>query len=130
MSLRTTRWLWFLGVWLMLPWPMLLFANAWVPAVRYLLLTLVSLTVGVFEGAAGPVPMIILLFALHATVYTAAAWGMAWGASRALGGVAPGARGWLTLGALATALALSLAFDVYRTPFGTAPVGNLLRVLS
>jgi hypothetical protein len=130
MSVRTTRWLWFLGVWLMLPWPMLLLANAWVPAVRYLLLTLVSLAVGVLEGASGPVPWIILLFALHAAVYTAVAWGLAWGVSRALDGVTPGARRWLTLGALASALTLSLAFDVYRTPFGSAPVANLLGVLS
>jgi hypothetical protein len=130
MSVRGTRWLWFVGVWLMLPWPMALLADAWVPAARYLLLTLVSLAIGILEGAAGPVPGIILLFALHAMVYSAAAWGIAWGASRALAGVAPGTRRWVTLGSLTIALALSLAFDLYRTPFGSAPFANLLGVLS
>jgi hypothetical protein len=130
MSVGTTRWLWFLGVWLMVPWPMVLLANAWVPAARYLLLTLVSLAIGVFEGAAGPVPWIILLFALHAIVTSAAAWGIAWGASRALAGAAPETRRWVTLGTLAAAIAVTLAFDLYRTPFGRAPVANLLGVLS
>jgi len=130
MSVRATRWVWFLGVWLMAPWPMLLLADAWVPSVRYWLLTLVALAVAVVEGAAGPVPFIVLFFALHALATTAAAFGIGWAVARALAPFSPGTRRLATLLALVLALAAALGLDAYRTPFGTAPYSNLTGVLS
>ena len=101
MSVRATRWLWFLGVWLMAPWPMALLGDPSVPAVRYALLTLVSLAIAVFEGAAGPVPWIVALFAAHAIFYTGVAWAIAWAVSRTLAQVGPARRRLLTLASLA-----------------------------
>jgi hypothetical protein len=129
-SVRATRWAWFLGLWLMLPWPMALLAHASVPAARYALLTLVCLAMAALEGAGGPVPWIVALFAAHALVYTGLAWAIAWAAGRALSPLGPARRRLVTLGALALAFALTLGFDVYRTPFGSAPFSNLLGVLS
>ena len=130
MSVRASRWWLFLAIVLTVPLPMLGPYDAFVPPVRHLILSSATASFMVVEGAAGPVPAIFLLFAIHALVYLALAWGVAWVLSRFLGSLSPRARGTLVLAVCAGLFFLAVAFDLYATPFGRAPTGNLWSVLS
>lgn len=130
MSIRRARWIWFLGLWLLLPWPMWLLADGWAPGVRYTILTAAAASVMFVEGGSGVVQMVVVFFALHALATTLGCAGLAWCAASLLARaparwVAP-----VTLGALAVGLIASLLLPLYRTPFGRAPVGGLLEILS
>ena len=130
MSVRSTFWLLFILFFFVLPFPMWGPWDPLAPTVRYALLSGATGLVIYQEGAAGPVPFILALFALHTAVYAGVCALLAWLVSRAVSGMAPPARRnviWvLALGALAVAL----LFDLYSTPFGRTPVANLLGVLS
>jgi len=130
MSVRQARWLLFLALALTVPTPMLLVFDALVPPIRYVILAAASLAVALAEGAAGPVPGIILLMAGHAVLYLLLAWLVAWLAARLLRGLTPARRRTAVLGAVGALLFFSLAFALYHTPFGRAPTGNLLGVLT
>ena len=130
MTTRTIRRLWFTGLWLFLPWPLVVFSDALVPAIRYLLLGAVAATVAVAEGASGPVGGVVFLFLGMGIVTTLACWLAAWAIARVLGLLPPGSRRIVTWVCLVAALIWALAFDPYQTPFGRAPTGGLLDVLS
>lgn len=129
MSARAARWLLFLVLALTLPTPMLGPFHALVPAVRYVVLLSAAGAVAVVEGAAGPVPGILALFAVHAALYLALVWLLAWAVARLLAPLSPGARRTAVLAACALLLVLALALEPYHTPFGRAPRANLLGVL-
>lgn len=130
MSVRRARWLLFGVLFLCLPFPMLGPFDVFAPALRYLVLFGAASAVAWVEGAAGPVPAILALLGLHALAYLAACFGIAWAGAAALGQLPPAARRWFTLGACAALLLPALLFNLYRTPFGQAPVTNLLGLLS
>jgi len=113
-----------------LPVPMWGPFGAFVPAVRYAILLAAGGAVALAEGAAGPVPGILLLFGVHALAATGVAGLAAWIASRALAPLAPRTRGWTVWAACAALLLLALAIELYRTPFGRAPASGLLGILS
>ena len=130
MSVRAARWFLFLGVVLTVPVPMLGPFDALVPPVRYLILFAAGSAVAAVEGAAGPVPMILLLFAAHALATLLLAWLTAWMAARLLSALSPAARRNAVLATCTTMLFVALAADLYRTPFGRGHLSNLLGVLS
>lgn len=130
MNPRTLRRLWFVGLWLMLPWPMFAFSNALVPAVRYALLALVTLAMAATQGASGPVLLILVLFVVMATGTALGCWLLAWAIERLLRHLPAAAQRSITFGALAVALVWAVAFAPYRTSFGRALTGGLLEVLS
>ena len=130
MSVRASRWLLFLTLALTLPVPMWGQFGAFVPAVRYAILFAAGAAVALAEGTAGPVPLILLLFGLHALAAAGLAGLAAWIGGRALAPLAPRTRGWIVAGAGAALLLLALAVELYRTPFGRAPVSDLLGILS
>jgi hypothetical protein len=130
MSVRSARRLLFLAVVLVVPLPMLGPFDALVPPVRYIILSSAGLAVATVEGAAGPVPMILMLFAAHAVVYLVLAWLTAWIAARLLAVLSPRARRNTVLATCAAMLFVALATRFYRTPFGRSHMSNLLGVLS
>lgn len=127
---RTLRRVWFVGLWLVLPWPMFVFNDAVVPAVRYALLATVALAMAVTQGAAGPVVLIVVLFVAMALGTTLGCWLLAWGIEKLLRNLPPTAQRTITFGALAVALVWAVAFAPYRTSFGRTLTGGLLDVLS
>ncbi len=130
MTRRTARRVGFLGLFALAPLPMLFLEGALVPAARYALLAALSAAVVVSEGASSAGTGIALIFAAHALGYGLLCWGAAALLARALCALPrPLGSVWLW-GLLALGIALVLRFDVYRTPFGRAPWGNLLDALS
>ena len=130
MQPRTLRRLWFVGFWLLVPWPLTIFGDAFVPAVRYLILGVVAATVAVTEGASGPVGGLVFLFLGMGLITTLACLVAAWLVSKLLIHFSVAAQRTVTLGGLGTALIYCLAFEPYATPFGRALTGGLLEVLS
>ena len=130
MSVRTIRRTWFAGLWLLLPWPLFVFGNALVPAVRYVLLGLVAAAVAIAEGASGPVGLIVLLFFGMGIATTSGCWILAYLISRCLNRFPVRVQHTITWLCLGIAFLACLALDVYRTPFGRALRGGLIEVLS
>jgi hypothetical protein len=130
MDARHLRWLWFVGIWLLFPWPLFILQEAWVPAVRYLLLGLVAATVAIVEGAAGPVGLLVTLFLGWGIGTSLCSWLLAWAITKLLGQLSSRVAVSLSLVALGTALIWAITFEPYRTPFGRALRGGLLQVLS
>jgi hypothetical protein len=115
---------------LLAPAPLFVFGGEVAPPLRYALLLAATLAVAVREGAAGAVPLIATLLAVHCALYAAAAWGIARGIGWLLAPLPASRRAWLTLAPCAVALALALAFPLYRTPLGPAARANLIGALS
>ena len=130
MSARTARWLLFLVFALTVPLPLLGPLSAFAPAARYLVLASVTAAVALVEGASGPVPLIFLLFALHALIYLALEWALAWLVARGLDTLPRGSQRTLVLLICGGLLIGSISFNLYRTPFGTLPRSNLLGLFS
>ena len=130
MNTAWIRRIWFGGLWLLFPWPLLIFSDSFVPAVRYLILGVVAATVAVTEGASGPVGQLVLLFLGMAALTTSGCWLLAWLISRLLAPLPVGVQRAITLGCLGAALVGSLLFEPYRTSLGRALTGGLLDVLS
>ncbi len=130
MSVRSARRLLCLAIVLVIPVPMLGPFDALVPPVRYLILSGAGIAVAAVEGASGPVPLILLLFGVHAVVYLSLAWLAAWVAARLLAALSPRARRNAVLATCAAMLFVALAARLYRTPFGRTHMSNLLGVLS
>jgi hypothetical protein len=130
MNERSTRRLWWLGLWLMLPWPLALIGDAFVPASRYVMLGFVSAAVALLEGGSGPVAGIVALLLAMAVATTLACWLLAFGVARGLARLSNAQRRAITLGSLCVALLVCLVFEPYRTPFGRSLTGGLLDVLS
>ena len=130
MGVRAIRRLWFLGAWLLLPWPMVIFGDTWVPAVRYVILAGVAGAVALAEGAAGPVLAMVFLFSAWAAVTTLGCWLLAWAVSKLVGLLPSRVAGVLTLAILLVGLIAALVLTPYETRFGTARMGSLLDILS
>lgn len=130
MSVRTARWLLFIVLALTIPLPLLGPFPVLAPAARYLILACVTAAVALAEGASGPVPLILLLFAGHTVLYLGLEWLIAWLTARSLSNLSPGMRRGLVLSACGALLILFIAFDFYRTPFGKLPRSNLLGLFS
>lgn len=130
MSRRGLRWVWFLGLVLLAPWPLSAIGDAYVPAIRYLMLGAAGLAVALTEGAQGPVPMIIGLFVVAGLGYTALCLALAGLIVRALERLGTRPALGVTLLALVAALAVGLIGTPYLTPFGHAPRGGLIEILS
>ena len=130
MDVRSWRRLWFAGIWLLFPWPLLILQDAFVPAARYLLLGTVAATVAIAEGAAGPVGLLVVLFLGWGIGTSLLSWLLAWLVARVLSQlpsrIAISVSGCILGGALIWAS----FFEPYRTPFGRALRGGLLQVLS
>lgn len=123
------RWLW-LGLALMLPFPVLGPFGGFMPAARHAILFAATGAIAVVEGAAGPVLGILLVFGAHLLATLLLTWLLAWVASRALAPLSDAMRRNLVLGVVAALLVCALVFEPYETPFGRAPTANLLGVLS
>lgn len=129
MTVRGARWLVFAGLVLALPLPMLGPFDALVPPVRYAILLGAASAVALAEGAAGPVPGILVLFAVNLALALALSAALAWGAGRALAGLSGFARGAVVGIALVALLGWALLAEPYETEFGRAPRANLIGVL-
>ncbi len=114
----------------MLPWPLLVFADAFIPAARYVLLGCVAILVGVSEGASGPVGLVITLMVGWGLVTTVGCWLLSWIIARLLAGQPDNIQKLLTWGALGAGFLIGLAFEPYVTPFGRAIRGGLLAAFS
>jgi hypothetical protein len=114
----------------MLPWVLPFVHGPFVPSARYAILTGVSSLTALVEGGAGPIGLLIVLFAVWSGVTTALCWTMAWGVGRVLTPTTPTLRARITWVCLGTALVVAIVFQPYTTPFGRAAVGGLLDVLS
>jgi len=130
MQSRSLRRVWLAGIWLLFPWPLLIYSDAWVPAVRYLLLAVVAGTVAVMEGSAGPVGLLVLLFATWGVGTSLLAWLLAWLIAKLMALLPDRVAVALTVGILGIGLFWAIFFEPYRTPFGRAVRGGLLQVLS
>jgi hypothetical protein len=130
MSVRAA-WGWLFATFaLVLPFPILGPFGGLVPTVRHLILLAATSAVAATEGAAGPVPALMALFALHAVVGLLVSLALAWVASRLLGGLKPGLRRSFVWIAIALMVAVASIFELYTTPPGRAPTARLLGVLS
>lgn len=130
MQMRPMRRVWFAGIWLLFPWPLLILVDASVPAVRYVLLAAVAGMVAMMEGAAGPVGLLVLLFTIWGLGTSLLCWLTAWLIAKLMARVPDPAAIALTLGVLGIGLFWAVFFEPYRTPFGRALRGGLLQVLS
>ena len=99
------------------------------PVVRFVLLFGASAAVAIQEGAAGPVPLILLLFAAHAVAGLAFCALLAFFGRRALATLDPGSRRAVVWVFVFGVVILASYFDLYRTPFGQAPEANLWGLL-
>lgn len=104
--------------------------DAWVPAVRYVILGLAAALVAVVEGAAGPVGLVVLLFLGWGVLTTLLTWLLAWLVARLLDALPNRMAVGLTAIVLGSGFIWALFFEPYRTPFGRALRGGLLQVLS
>jgi len=127
---RSLRRLWFIGLWLLLPWPIFAFGDAFVPAARYAILGIVAAAVAITEGASGPVGLILLLFASMTVGTTLGCWLLAWMIAKLLAVLPDTAARRVTFAALSIALLWALLFAPYHTHFGRAARGGLLEILS
>jgi len=130
MSARGIRRMLFAALVIALPFPMLGPFDALVPPIRYAILLGAASAVALAEGAAGAVPLILVLLALNLALSLTAAWLLAWGVSRtlaALGSPPLGRR--LAIGAVCVGLALAASIPLYETGFGRTPTASLLGLL-
>ncbi len=131
-SRHSLRLIWFTALFLLLPWPWGGLASSFVPAARYLMLAGAGLSVGLTEGAEGPVPWILGLLVLAAVVSTGLCWLLAGGVVRALWRAVPEPRTRLRLSVALVALGLLLALVLhpYQTPYGHAPRASWLELFT
>lgn len=129
MEFRALRLAWFFGLWLLLPWPLPVIGDAFVPAVRYALLACAGSSVALSEGAAGPVGSIVALFVGMALLTALACWVLAWAISKASARLPVRLANAMTWACLGTGLFVALFCEPYRTPFGRSMTGGLLQVL-
>ena len=112
------------------PLPLVVFADALAPPLRYAILAAAAAAVAFVEGGSGTVWLIVVVFALHAFVWTTLCWLVAWLAARSTAALSARGRTILVLAVCAVALGLALSMPAYRTPLGPAPRANLVGALS
>ncbi len=130
MTVRRARWLLFVAFACTVPFPILGPFGGSVPAVRHVILLAATGAVALAEGAAGPVPGLLILFALHAAVTLALCGAAAWLGALLSAALSPAARRTAVLTVVAVLVATALLFPLYETPFGRAPTATLVGVLS
>lgn len=130
MHARKLRRLWFIGIWFLFPWPLLVLQDAWVPAVRYVLLGCVAASLALLEGAAGPVGLLVALFLGWGLITTVLSWLLALALAKLVSRLPDRTALLATYSALTIGLVWALFLEPYRTPFGRALRGGLLQVLS
>jgi hypothetical protein len=119
----------FLGLFFLLPVPIVVFGGR-VPLARVAELAALCILVAAREGTGGPVKSMIFLFASEALAGAALCWLAAWLVERRLR-FFPGRSVDLALFAVVVvAVVAALLFEVYVTPFGQAPQGNLWDALT
>ena len=129
MSPKTCRWL-IAGVFLLaIPWPMPGPFDIFVPAVRYAMLAVAASAVGLSEGAAGPLPLVIGLLVVQTIGTIALSLGLAWLLAKLLAGVSSRLRSMSVLGLGGAWILYCLVVDVYRTALGDHDTANLLGVI-
>jgi hypothetical protein len=121
MTTRTSRWILWLGLALLAPVPILAFGSGRVPAGELATLALATLAVWGTQGGAGVVPLIFLVFALHAAAALLVWWLLAGLATRAVAGRSRLQRAVATLAALLAGVIVSQVFPIYRDPFRALP---------
>ena len=129
MSTRRVGWLLFAIFVLALPFPAIGPFGGNAPALHYLALLGATGAVALVEGAAGPIPSILLLFAMQTGAALLACAVAAVLLARVLALLPPRARGAVAVLLCTGLLAVSLATPLYETPFGRTPTANLLGVL-
>jgi hypothetical protein len=130
MDSKRLRQFWFVGLWFLFPWPFMIFQDAFVPAVRYVLLGSTAAAVAFAEGAAGPVGLMVALFVGWGVLTSGLSWLLAGFVAKLLSHI-PGRIAWLATAVIfALGFIWALVFEPYSTPFGRAPHGGLLEVLS
>ncbi len=112
-----------------LPFPTVGPFGGFVPALHHAVLLAAAGAVAIVEGAAGPVPMILALFAVHVLATALLCALAAWLGARLLAPLSPRVRATVAIALCAALLAASLAFELYETPFGRTPTASLLGVL-
>ena len=129
-SERATRRLWLIGLWLLLPWPVIVFGDVWVPAARYTALATAASAIAITQGAGGPVLGVTGLFVGWALATSLICWALAWGIARLLAMLPGRAPLVTTVLVLAGGLLWALLLDPYTMRFGNTPSGGLLDLLS
>jgi hypothetical protein len=118
MSVRTCRWLLWLGTAVALPVPILVLGPGLVPPARLLMLGGIGLAVMLLENARGAVGPLAALLLAQAVVYLGLLWLAAALVARGLARLPPRGLAIVTVGLLAVGLALASSTAVYHTPFG------------
>jgi hypothetical protein len=113
------RWLW-LGLFAVLPLPLLGLQSGVAPAARSLELGAVCVAVMVVESARGVAPVLAAIFLAQALLYGLALWLAARLAARALRAASPRARGAAVVAILIAGALVASSTAVYRTPFRAA----------
>ena len=129
MSTRSVGWLLFALFAVALPIPAFGPFGGNAPALHHLALFAATGAVAGSEGAAGPIPAILTMFAIQTGVALLVCALAAALLARVLALLPPRARGLVVLLLCAILLGASLALDLYQTPFGRTPTANLLGVL-
>ncbi|UCE85702.1 MAG: hypothetical protein JSU66_15445 [Deltaproteobacteria bacterium] len=121
MSPRSARLILWLGLALMAPVPVASgVVTGLMPAARILMLGGICLLVVVLEHAKGVVLLFGAMLLAQALAYLLLLFVVAHLVSRLLARLTPRARACLAIALLAIGIALSAAFEVYRTPFRAA----------
>jgi hypothetical protein len=128
-STRATGWILFAVLAIALPFPAVGPFGGFAPALHNTALFAATAAVALVEGGAGPVRMILALFAVNMVGTLALCALAAWRGALVLAPLSPRARTAAALGLGAVLFAAALAFPLYDTPFGREPSANLLGVL-
>jgi hypothetical protein len=128
-STRRIGWLLFALFALALPVPALGPFGGNAPALHYLALLTATAAVALVEGAAGPIPSILSLFAIQSGIALLACVVAAVLIARILTLLPARARSLAVLVLCGGLLAVALATPLYETPFARTPKSNLLGVL-
>ena len=129
MSIRTSRWILWIGFVLMVPVPILFLGPGLVPTARLLMLGAISAAVLLLENARGAVGMLAGLLLAQGFLYLGLLWLAAHILSRTLGRFSAKTVAWATIGVVAVGLLLASLFDGYRGPYRVQSArANLLNV--
>lgn len=117
MSVRAARWLLWGTLALVAPLPFFLAQIGVVPALRILMLGIITLAVITAEGARGVEGLAAALLFAQAVVYLGVLWFVARGVVGALHRLAPHALAAATIAVLCGAVLCAGCFKLYRDPF-------------
>jgi hypothetical protein len=128
MTTRAAGWLLFAVFAFAVPFPAVGPFGGFAPAIHNVALLAATGAIAVAEGTAGPVLLILGLFAVNAIATLALCGLAAWLVARLLAALPPRTRAVVAGAICAALLATAVAFPLYQTPFGRAPTSNLFGV--